>query len=156
MTWTDERIAALRDLHGQRKSFSNIAAALGGVSRNAVIGKAHRLGLFSPVMKPKPAHNPRGARGKRVDAPAPKRLRINTGGGRAFRGEVEFVVDNLCELAPDTSDFACTIATLGSDMCRYVLGEPTADALYCGAPTRRGPWCVRHHAIVWQPKAARR
>jgi len=55
--WTDERIAALRELWAAGHSASEIAARLGGISRNAVIGKAHRLGLEarpSPI-KSRPA-----------------------------------------------------------------------------------------------------
>ncbi|WP_298691962.1 GcrA family cell cycle regulator, partial [uncultured Sphingomonas sp.] len=47
MAWTDERIDKLRSLWGQGQTASQIADELGGVSRNAVIGKAHRLGLES-------------------------------------------------------------------------------------------------------------
>src|SRR5690349_23076687 len=47
MSWTDERIDRLKELWSQGMTASQIADALGGVSRNAVIGKAHRLGLQS-------------------------------------------------------------------------------------------------------------
>ena len=45
MSWTDERIETLRTMWEAGQTASQIAEALGGVSRNAVIGKAHRLGL---------------------------------------------------------------------------------------------------------------
>lgn len=54
MSWTEERIELLRQLWGQGKSASEIAETLGDVTRNAVIGKAHRLGLSgrpSPIKK---------------------------------------------------------------------------------------------------------
>jgi GcrA cell cycle regulator len=58
MTWTDERVDTLRELWGSGKSASEIAAILGdNITRNAVIGKAHRLGLSgrpSPIRR-KPA-----------------------------------------------------------------------------------------------------
>ena len=47
MNWTDERVEKLKRLWSEGLSASQIAAQLGGVSRNAVIGKAHRLGLKS-------------------------------------------------------------------------------------------------------------
>ena len=47
MAWTDDRVAMLRELWSKGLSASQIAVQLGGVSRNAVIGKAHRLGLES-------------------------------------------------------------------------------------------------------------
>jgi len=61
MAWTDERIDKLRSLWGQGQTASQIADELGGVSRNAVIGKAHRLGLESrpsPVKGNEPAAAP--------------------------------------------------------------------------------------------------
>jgi GcrA cell cycle regulator len=78
MSWTDERIERLKTMWTQGSTASQIAEELGGVSRNAVIGKAHRLGLESrpsPVKageekekKLKPAPAPRAAK----PAPAPK------------------------------------------------------------------------------------
>jgi len=58
MSWTDERIDRLKDLWSKGMTASQIADELGGVSRNAVIGKAHRLGLQSrpsPVKPNEPA-----------------------------------------------------------------------------------------------------
>jgi len=45
MSWTDERVEVLKTMWGEGKSASQIAKELGGVTRNAVIGKVHRLGL---------------------------------------------------------------------------------------------------------------
>ncbi|MGG7565294.1 GcrA family cell cycle regulator [Rhodovulum sp. DZ06] len=61
MSWTDERVEALKAMWNEGKSASQIAKALGGVTRNAVIGKVHRLGLS----------NRTGARGAAKDAAAP-------------------------------------------------------------------------------------
>lgn len=73
MSWTDERIATLTKMWEGGATASQIADELGGVSRNAVIGKAHRLGLKarpSPVKanEPKPAPAPR--KEKEAEAPA--------------------------------------------------------------------------------------
>src|SRR5688572_974399 len=62
MSWTDERIERLKELWSQGVTASHIAEELGGVSRNAVIGKAHRLGLQSRPSPVKP---------NEPDAPAP-------------------------------------------------------------------------------------
>src|ERR1700739_4091635 len=62
MAWTDERIDKLKSLWGQGLTASQIADELGGVSRNAVIGKAHRLGLES---RPSPV------KGNEAPAPGP-------------------------------------------------------------------------------------
>ena len=45
MSWTDERVDVLKKMWGEGQSASQIAKELGGVTRNAVIGKVHRLGL---------------------------------------------------------------------------------------------------------------
>jgi GcrA cell cycle regulator len=79
MSWTDERIERLRELWSQGVTASQIADELGGVSRNAVIGKAHRLGLQSrpsPVKPNEPeAPAPAAAKPKpaaKAAAPAPE------------------------------------------------------------------------------------
>ena len=76
LSWTDERIDRLKELWSQGKTASHIADELGGVSRNAVIGKAHRLGLQSrpsPVKPNEPEPKPKAkVREKPEAAPAPK------------------------------------------------------------------------------------
>lgn len=74
MSWTDERIDRLKELWTKGMTASQIADELGGVSRNAVIGKAHRLGLQarpSPV-KPNEVTAPKAKAAKPAAAPAPK------------------------------------------------------------------------------------
>ena len=81
MSWTDERIERLKSMWTKGDTASQIAEELGGVSRNAVIGKAHRLGLESrpsPVKageekekKAKPAPAPKAARPTAAAAPRP-------------------------------------------------------------------------------------
>src|SRR3954471_4732705 len=76
MSWTDERIDRLKSLWTQGMTASQIADELGQVSRNAVIGKAHRLGLQSrpsPV-KPNEAPAAEAVAKPAVEAPAPKPL----------------------------------------------------------------------------------
>ena len=68
MSWTDERIDRLKELWSQGMTASQIADELGGVSRNAVIGKAHRLGLQSrpsPVKPNEPAPAPKAAKAEK-------------------------------------------------------------------------------------------
>jgi len=64
MSWTDERIERLKEMWSQGKTASHIADELGGVSRNAVIGKAHRLGLQSRPSPVKPNDPPPKAKAK--------------------------------------------------------------------------------------------
>ncbi|MDQ8755940.1 GcrA family cell cycle regulator [Sphingosinicella sp. LHD-64] len=75
MSWTDERIDRLRELWSQGVTASQIADELGGVSRNAVIGKAHRLGLQSrpsPVKPNEPAPAPASKAKAEKPAAAPR------------------------------------------------------------------------------------
>ena len=55
MSWSDERVEVLKKLWGEGQSASQIAKELGGVTRNAVIGKVHRLGLSNRTVAGKPA-----------------------------------------------------------------------------------------------------
>ncbi|TMJ76370.1 MAG: GcrA cell cycle regulator, partial [Alphaproteobacteria bacterium] len=66
MTWTDERVETLKRLWAEGLSASQIAAALGGVTRNAVIGKVHRLGLSGRAKAPSSA------------APRPRKPRVHS------------------------------------------------------------------------------
>ena len=74
LSWTDERIDRLKELWSQGKTASYIADELGGVSRNAVIGKAHRLGLQSrpsPVKPNEPAPKAKAKVREKAEAAAP-------------------------------------------------------------------------------------
>ncbi len=74
MSWTDERIATLKKMWEGGSTASQIAEELGGVSRNAVIGKAHRLGLKSRPSPVKAAEKKKpAAKAKPVAKPAPKK-----------------------------------------------------------------------------------
>ena len=78
MSWTDERVETLKKMWGEGQSASQIAKELGGVTRNAVIGKVHRLGLSNragsggSASKAAPKEKPAAAAAKPVAKPAPK------------------------------------------------------------------------------------
>ncbi|MGR3702610.1 MAG: GcrA family cell cycle regulator [Paracoccaceae bacterium] len=90
MSWTDERVELLKKMWGEGQSASQIAKELGGVTRNAVIGKVHRLGLSNragaapapaaapaaaapkPEAKPKPASKPVEVKARSAAKPAPR------------------------------------------------------------------------------------
>src|SRR5438309_1124763 len=101
MSWTDERVETLKKLWTDGLSASQIAAELGGITRNAVIGKVHRLGLSGRAKSPSSAA-PRQRKARahphmlRVARPA---MRGNTALAQAFEYEVEAaepeVVDNV-------------------------------------------------------------
>ena len=159
--WTDEKVELLRQLWLDGKSASQIAAELGdGVTRNAVIGKVHRLGLSGRVKASAPAtprirQRPAGQR-----APAPR-----SGGG--FRGNTALALARDAQLEPEPEfredvvipmSLRVTIVELKEAMCRWPLGDPTsAEFRYCGIQTQGdGPYCVHHGRMAYQPVQDRR
>ena len=104
MSWTDERIDRLKALWSKGMTASQIADELGGVSRNAVIGKAHRLGLQarpSPVKPNEPA--PKAAKAKpRAEAPADPTPAAPAAEAPEAELEPPFAVNAEADAEPDT------------------------------------------------------
>ncbi len=157
MSWTDERVETLKKLWGDGLSASQIAAELGGITRNAVIGKVHRLGLSGRAKSatsaaPRP-RKPRSQHMLRVSRPA---MRGNTALAQAFEYEVEAepeLVENIIPLGQRR-----TLLELNEDTCRWPIGDPgSADFYFCGgqAPTA-GPYCAYHSRLAYQPSNQRR
>ena len=166
MSWTDERVAKLRDMWLDGKSASQIAAVLAnGITRNAVIGKVHRLGLSGRV-KPNGQSAQRLRPAKAPSPPPPPREEIRqqpprTHGANALawaplvdprpvERPVEDVVIPISERV--------TIMELKEDMCRWPLGDPQSmDFRYCGSKSPIGvPYCAHHSRVAYQPVQDRR
>ncbi len=147
MGWTDERVETLKKLWLDGLSASQVAKSLGGgVTRNAVIGKVHRLGLSGRAAPSQPLRpvlkTPRPARPAPVAAPV---RRVET------------------TAAAPSPQFACeevgsaTVLTLGAHMCKWPIGDPSSDGFsFCG---RRmgvdGPYCIEHARLAYQPQQKR-
>lgn len=163
MNWTDERVELLKKLWSDGLSASQIAAELGGVTRNAVIGKVHRLGL-SGRAKAAPAAAPRARKPRPVVASAPAPVRTMVSGNTALApvlrpmivAEPEEVSDPVANVVPMTE--RCTILDLTEFTCRWPVGEPgKSDFFYCGSRTKTGlPYCAYHSRIAYQPVQDRR
>jgi GcrA cell cycle regulator len=130
MSWTDERIATLTKMWEGGATASQIADELGGVSRNAVIGKAHRLGLKarpSPVKanEPKPAPRPKDAEAKGAPKAGPK----------VPEPDIE---DELAERA-DEDQIATATATPSQPMPNPVQDMPRVVSVGPGGFLRQGP-----------------
>ena len=135
MSWTDERIATLTKMWESGATASQIADELGGVSRNAVIGKAHRLGLKarpSPVKanEPKPAPRPKEAEAKGTPKPPAARA-----GPKAPEPEVE---DELESFA-DEADGAAAPAAPSQPLPNPVQDMPRVVSVGPGGFLRQGP-----------------
>lgn len=166
-TWSDERVELLKRLWAEGLSASQIAASMGGVTRNAVIGKVHRLGLSgrakaaaSPAAKPRKAPPPRPAPTV-LRSPAPV-VRGNTALAQAIEPDIEPFITEAPVVAPvdvvvPISE-RVTIMELRESMCRWPLGDPTsADFRFCGSRTVTGlPYCAHHCSIAYQPPDRRR
>jgi GcrA cell cycle regulator len=165
-TWTDERVELLKKLWTDGLSASQIAAELGNVTRNAVIGKVHRLGLSGRAKDAKPngsaapARPRKATRAPSAPAPIPPQPHNNN------------VVIAPISLQPVTQEPAVfveedmavpvservTIMDLRESMCRWPMGDPTKPEFrFCGARSVTGlPYCTHHARIAYQPVADRK
>jgi len=178
MSWTDERVESLKAMWAEGKSASQIAKVLGGVTRNAVIGKVHRLGLSNRAASPKPAvkESPSADQQAKVTesaapkpqpdpAPkpqakeAPKRPtpQPNTPQPPQAVSEVsEEARRNLEEVEKKARKL--NLLQLTERTCKWPIGDPATDDFYfCGLPAHPGkPYCEAHVAVAFQPMSSRR
>ena len=149
MGWTDERVALLRKLWAEGLSASQIAKQLGGVTRNAVIGKVHRLGLAGRATPSRPAKRPVRASRPRVIGPSAPRL-------RPASSAPAVIIPDLEPLKLEDGK-AATVLTISDAMCKYPIGDPTeADFAFCGRGAVCGPYCQDHARLAYQPSQARK
>ena len=143
MAWNDERVELLKRFWAEGLSASQIASKMGGVTRNAVIGKVHRLGLSGRAA---PATPQRGRSYDHdfddldglADEPAMKPI----------VAEPEFIAPIVLE-----GGDKATVATLKNHMCKWPIGDPARDDFhFCGqgAPTGKS-YCAYHARVAFQP-----
>lgn len=180
MSWNDERVEALKTMWGEGKSASQIAKELGGVTRNAVIGKVHRLGLSNRATattakttetkakaapKAKPAPKAEAAAPKAEAAPrpvqVPARKPIITAGQPLppQPSQSEISAEALANLAEfERKAKKLKLMQLTERTCKWPIGDPaTQDFWFCGHQTQSGkPYCETHVAVAFQPMSARR
>jgi GcrA cell cycle regulator len=152
MGWTDERVEMLKKLWQDGLSASQIAKQLGGVTRNAVIGKVHRLGLSGRAAPSKPARTvfkaPRPARPVAAAPSAPRRIAEPVAVQQPQPAPVRYV---------DESPGMATVLTLGAHMCKWPIGDPSLDSFtFCGRRSGEGPYCHEHSQIAYQPAQAKK
>lgn len=164
MSWTDERVEQLKKLWSEGLSASQIAGRLGGVTRNAVIGKVHRLGLSGRATTSRmKTHRPRtrtrtAAAAKRAVAKSPRFAQIGNPAVRAlYQPEAEPFVPAAEELVIPTAERK-TIQTLVECSCRWPIGDPQQpDFHFCGKTKVPGlPYCEFHARRAFQPPQPRR
>jgi GcrA cell cycle regulator len=167
MSWNDERVELLKKLWSDGLSASQIAGRLGGVTRNAVIGKVHRLGLSGrattsrmkshrPRTRPQVATNAPGAKNQRLMKPRfaavgnPALRNLYMGDNEPYTPPAEEVEIPLKERK--------YIQTLTENCCRWPIGDPQlADFHFCGKKKVAGlPYCELHARRAFQPPQPRR
>ena len=164
--WTEERVERLKKLWSDGLSASQIAAELGGgVTRNAVIGKVHRLGLSgrgkpSGTGKPRPRKVvPRAPSAPTSFDALRRRTATALAPARAPLAEAEVAYQPLPveEVVIPMSE-RVTIMELRDSMCRWPLGDPsTPEFRFCGGRSATSlPYCSYHAQIAYQPAVDRR
>jgi len=161
MSWTDERVEQLRKLWMEGLSASQIANTLGdGVTRNAVIGKVHRLGLSGRVKAQTPSKpRTRSAQPSRQSSRPPRRPAgaIQGANALAYAPRALAAPEPAADVVVPMST-PVTIMELKEDTCRFPLGDPSSpDFRYCGAKSELGvPYCPFHTRLAYQPAQERR
>ncbi len=134
MSWTYERVEKLRQLWDEGLTASRIATELGNVTRNAVIGKAHRLGLSGRMVSKKSNGGVSIIRKKRVKVAI---------GHKVI--DISPIIDEPMNPTP--------FQDIRDGLCRWPLGEPEAtDFKFCGRTTKEGiVYCQSHYKQAYQP-----
>ncbi len=164
-TWTDERVELLKKLWNDGLSASQIAAEIGNITRNAVIGKVHRLGLSGRARpQSSAAPRPRKAPTTRPQGAGTSGQGLHTRGATALAALPQRQAEAAPEARPiENPDVVVpfservTIMELKESMCRWPLGDPTTPEFrYCGAKSEVGtPYCLYHCRIAYQPSIDR-
>jgi len=171
MSWTNERVERLSKLWAEGLSASQIAADLGGVTRNAVIGKVHRLGLSGRAratpkqqnQTPRRKATPRNAAAgfNRSTTPQRSTTTTRTAGNAALKVEYE---EDLEPVTKPTEDVVVpisrklTLMQLTETSCKWPTGDPTMPGFsFCGHTSSEGkPYCEYHSKVAFQPASERR
>ena len=163
LPWTDERIELLKKLWSEGLSASQIAGQMGGVTRNAVIGKVHRLGLSGRAKANAAPSQPRPRKpaARAPSHPLSHRPAIHGNAAPAFEPEQEPASEPEALIDEDVvipMSERVTIMELRDAMCRWPMGDPTTPEFrFCGARSITGlPYCTHHARIAYQPAAERK
>ena len=141
MSWDDKKIEILKNEWGKGKTASQIAELIGGVSRNAVIGKAHRLNLSSQIK----------TRNSKYNNYSPKDLGSNKKSNNYNRRQKfrSLVLDKNFEPAKNIC-----LEELTDNTCKYMEGHPNEkSSSFCGRKNvEKFSYCPLHLMMVYQPK----
>lgn len=156
MSWTDERVDLLKKLWGEGRTAAEIANALGGVTRNAVIGKANRLSLSrrtSPIKKTAKKKQPANtnlaavAQDQTSLAQSAQSGQHNTTPSHALSAVKPDAIHER-----DKKRKRIPLAELKPNQCRWPIGDPRDKNFgFCGCKMEPGQtYCAEHHAAAYQ------
>tara|TARA_B100000963_G_scaffold161669_1_gene140578 strand:- start:1547 stop:2035 length:489 start_codon:yes stop_codon:yes gene_type:complete len=138
MSWTDEKVAKLKELWGKGSTASQIAETLGGVSRNAVIGKAHRLNLSGKIIAKRNSNSHKINKSNNLNSKKVRRGRF-----KSIIIEKDFEPENPKQLEE-----------LDEKSCKWPIGHPNEKNFYfCGRSSLKDfSYCKLHLLYAFQPK----
>ena len=179
MSWTDERVELLKKMWNDGQSASQIAKELGGVTRNAVIGKIHRLGLSNrggaegepePLVADEPEATPEAAPAEpEIEEPSTQSAAPPASNRRAIipAGQPLPPQPSANEISPEAlasvREVEKTAKRIGlmeltERTCKWPIGDPATDQFwFCGLGVQPGkPYCEAHVGVAFQPMSSRR
>jgi GcrA cell cycle regulator len=159
--WNEERVELLKKLWADGLSASQVAKQLGGVTRNAVIGKVHRLGLSGRATPSRPAR-PRapvtrsfvGAT-RRPDPLIDRQSEVSRADELSASQHIEALQAEAQALDPSER---ATVLTLTEHTCKWPIGDPGRPGFhFCGRNAdANAPYCTEHARMAYQPVQPRR
>ena len=144
MSWTEEKVAKLRELWGKGNTASQIAQIIGGISRNAVIGKAHRLNLSAKIKTRTAASSE-----KFENSIEEKNIKIKKMRKSKFKS---LLIDK--DFEPENPK---QLEELDENSCKWPIGHPDEKSFYfCGRSSLKDfSYCKLHLLYAYQPKGKR-
>ena len=141
MSWTDDKVSKLKELWGKGTTASQIAEIIGGISRNAVIGKAHRLNLSAKIKTRNVTSNE-----KFENSVDNKNIKLRRGRKNKFKS---LIIEK--DFEPENPK---TLEELNENSCKWPMGHPDEKNFYfCGRTSLKDfSYCKLHLLYAYQPK----